>query len=203
MNLMMNLQRLAEVRHNLSNLAYLASVIDPGPDLTDELHNELEELDAISTDIFPSRKIAKETEPVDPIIELPIQEKITRPAALPSVPGVSRRVPLSTCYNPERYVPYKVLWAKVIIRAAYDYALWRESKDMRLRKYAQDAERWIFESSNLALSFESICFAFDFPVERIRKRTRALTKYDVKKLEFRERHGRVEAPVEVISGDSE
>lgn len=124
-------------------------------------------------------------------------EKVDIP--LPVPPG-ARRVSSSTSYNPERYVPYRVLWAKVIIRAAYDYALWRDSKDLRLKKFAQDAERWIFESSDLELSFESICFAFDFPVERIRQRTRAMTKDDVKKLEFRERHGRTD-PGGLIGGN--
>lgn len=98
--------------------------------------------------------------------------------------------PSSISYNAERYLPYRVLWAKVIIRATYDYALWKDSPDIRLRTYAQDAERWLFESSDLELSFENICFAFDFPVEKIRQKTRTLTKNDVKKLEFRERQGR-------------
>ena len=101
-----------------------------------------------------------------------------------------KKPPLPTTYNPERYIPYRLLWAKVIIRAAYDYALWKDSKELRLRNYAQDAEKWLFESSSLELGFESICFKFDFPIERIRQRARALTKDDVKKLEFRERHGR-------------
>jgi len=100
------------------------------------------------------------------------------------------RSPLPLSFNPERYVPYRLLWAKVIIRAAYDYALWKDSKELRLRKYAQDAERWLFESSSLELGFESICFKFDFPIDKIRERARKLTKDDVKKLEFRERHGR-------------
>ncbi len=111
---------------------------------------------------------------------------------IPPAPPISRKVPASSSYHQDRYVPYKVLWAKVIIRAAYDYALWKDSKDMRLRKFATDAERWIFESSTAELSFESICSSFDFPVERIRQRTRAMTKEDVKKLEFRERHGRMD-----------
>lgn len=119
---------------------------------------------------------------------------------IPPSPAPSRKIPVSSTYNPERYVPYRVLWAKVIIRAAYDYALWKESKDLRLKKFAQDAERWLFEKSDLELSFESICSSFDFPIERIRTRTRALTKADVKKLEFRERHGRVD-PGELTSGN--
>jgi hypothetical protein len=101
-----------------------------------------------------------------------------------------KKTPLPNSYNPERYVPYRLLWAKVIIRAAYDYALWKDSKELRLRNYAQDAEKWLFEPSTLELGFENICFKFDFPIEKIRIRARNLSKEDVKKLEFRERHGR-------------
>jgi hypothetical protein len=93
-------------------------------------------------------------------------------------------------YNADRYSPYRLLWVKVIIRAAYDYALWKDSPELRLRKYAQDAERWLFEPSDLELSFESICFKFDLPIEKIREYAKNLTKDEVKKLEFRERHGR-------------
>lgn len=100
-----------------------------------------------------------------------------------------KKPPVSQAFNPERYIPYRLLWAKVIIRAAYDYALWKDSKELRLKKYAQDAEKWLFESSSLELGFESICFKFDFPIEKIRERARNLTKDDVKKLEFRERNG--------------
>lgn len=95
-----------------------------------------------------------------------------------------------TTFNPERYVPYRLLWVKVIIRAAYDYALWKDSKDLRLRKYAHDAEKWLFEPSTLANSFESICYSFDLDMDGIRRYARALTRDEVKKLEFKERQGR-------------
>lgn len=95
-----------------------------------------------------------------------------------------------TAFNPERYVPYRLLWVKVIIRAAYDYALWKESKDLRLKKYAQDAEKWLFDPSELVNSFENICYLFDLDIDEIRRYARALTREEVKKLEFRERQGK-------------
>lgn len=171
----------------------------PKPEPRRSLHNH------ITRDIKPQGKCpgcdlyhdhVEEKRRASSIVQVRKPEKFEIPAALP------RRVPLSNTYNPERYVPYKVLWAKVIIRAAYDYALWRDSKDLRLKKFAQDAERWMFESSDAELSFENICSSFDFPIERIRKRTRAMTKDDVKKLEFRERHGRTD-PGALISGNDE
>lgn len=95
-----------------------------------------------------------------------------------------------TAFNPERYVPYRLLWVKVIIRAAYDFALWKDSRDLRLRKYAQDAEKWLFEPSTLVNSFENICYLFGLDIKKIRQYAQKLTKEDVKKLEFRERQGK-------------
>jgi hypothetical protein len=93
-------------------------------------------------------------------------------------------------YHPERYVPYRLLWAKVIIRAAYDFALWKDSKDIRLRNYAKDAERWLFDESTLMNSFSRICEVLNIDRHRIREYARNLTRDQVKKLEFMEREGR-------------
>lgn len=94
---------------------------------------------------------------------------------------------LSGDFNPERYVPYRLLWAKVIIRAAFDYALWKDSKDVRLRKVAEEAGRWLFEPSTLVNSFETICNMFDLPAALLRGYAKKLTREGVKKIEFRER----------------
>ncbi len=136
----------------------------------------------IRLEAFPTIESIPDPIFVEPIINVP------RVKTTPIYNRSSKRVSSNTSYNPERYVPFKVLWAKVIIRAAYDYALWKDSRDIRLRKCAQEAEQWLFDPSPLELGFENICFAFDFPVDRIRHRTRALTRDDVKKLEFLERH---------------
>lgn len=137
--------------------------------------------------------------PAAPVVKAP------EPVIKEQAPAHYRRsVSTSTTYNADLTLPYRILWAKVIVRAAYDYALWRSSPDSRLRRFAEDAERWLFDPSdpNLELSFENICFAFDFPVEKIRKKTRTLTREDVKKLEFRERQGRSEMLGEISGGDS-
>lgn len=117
-------------------------------------------------------------------------KKLSRKSTAKKYVKALKKTPIPDIHSPERYVPYRLLWAKVIIRAAYDYALWKDSKDLRLKKFAQDAGKWLFEPSSLELGFESICFKFDFPIEKIRDRARNLSKDDVKKLEFRERHGR-------------
>lgn len=180
----LSIRRLSETRTLLEKLCSLAAGMGPRP-LKRSMEQTLDQLRLVRLSIF------EKPAPV----ALPVVVAATpAPKAKPPAPAPLVRKPQapSTDYNPERYVPYKVLWAKAIIRASYDYALWKDSKDLRLRKFAQDAEKWLFEPSTLELSFENICYAFDFPVERIRSRTRKLTKDDVKKLEFRERHGRAE-----------
>lgn len=93
-------------------------------------------------------------------------------------------------YIAERYVPYRVLWAKVIVRAIFDYALWKESKELRLRKCAQDAERWLFYDSALVNGFERICEILQLDKNTIRGYARKFTRDQVRKLEFKEREGR-------------
>lgn len=90
----------------------------------------------------------------------------------------------------ERWAPARLLWIKVIIRAAYDYALWKDEKDIRKKKWAQDAENWLFKSSELLNGLESICYLLDIDVEAIRYKAKTLTKDQVKKMEFLERHGK-------------
>lgn len=171
----MDIQKLIKIRSELDCLSANSRFVK----LDNLIKQKLEELSTIRAMAFPMVIV----EAVAPIIDIP-EIKTSHPVYNRS----SKRVSSNTSYNPERYVPYKVLWAKVIIRAAYDYALWKDSRDIRLHKCAKEAEQWLFESSSLELGFENICFAFDFPVERIRYRTRALTRDDVKKLEFLERH---------------
>jgi hypothetical protein len=91
---------------------------------------------------------------------------------------------------PESFTPYRVLWLKVVIRAAYDYALWKNSTDIRLRKFAQDAAKWLFESSTLPNSFDNICFFFRLPKKELRVWAKELTREQVKKFEFLERTGK-------------
>jgi hypothetical protein len=93
-------------------------------------------------------------------------------------------------FSEERYTPCRVMWVKVIIRAAYDYALWRDSADLRLRKYAEDARKWFFEASGLFNSFENICFLFRLPAKELLEWAKNLTRDQVKKFEFLERTGK-------------
>lgn len=86
-------------------------------------------------------------------------------------------------------MPIRLLWIKAIFRAAFDYALYRNHRDLKLRKFALDAERWLFEPSHLVNSLEHICHALDIDIEKIRVFSRKVTREQVKKMEFLERAG--------------
>lgn len=83
----------------------------------------------------------------------------------------------------------RLLWIKAIIRAAFDYALYRDHRDLKMRKFALDAERWLFEPSHLINSLENICHALDIDVDLVRGFSRRVTREQVKKMEFLERAG--------------
>jgi hypothetical protein len=211
----MNLLRLSEVRGTLVIIAsqpmrprVLRALREALKDLKDLREHwavppppPRKEPKSIVIDICPDHPeivpvIVREEPEVEAILPPPVRTPV-------SITQRARSVSTSVTYSPELVLPYKVLWAKVIIRATYDYALWKDSPDIRLRRFAEDAARWLFEPSDpeLDLSFENICAAFDFPTEKIRKKTRTLTREDVKKLEFRERERRSEIE-ELPDGDS-
>lgn len=86
-------------------------------------------------------------------------------------------------------MPIRLLWIKTIFRAAFDYALYRDHRDLKLRKFALDAERWLFEPSHLVNSLEHVCSGLEIDIEKIRRFARQVTREQVKKLEFLERTG--------------
>lgn len=108
----------------------------------------------------------------------------------PSRPLPYLRFISAPTYSPDRYVPYRLLWIKVIIRAAYDYALCKGSDDLRLQKFSQAVEKWLFEPSTLMNGFDNICHLCRLPREKLRTWARNLTRDQVKKLEFLERQGK-------------
>ncbi len=113
-----------------------------------------------------------------------------------------RIVPLP--FDPEKYGAIRMLWIKVIIRAAYDYALWKESNNVRLRRMAEDAFRWLFAESTLANSFQNICIQYSLPMMKIRAYAKRLTREDVRKLEFGEIHrDHDKGPIALLPDDLE
>lgn len=135
--------------------------------------------------------------PTVPSVSLvPVNPRVITPLPINIIP---KEILISPVYRPrknsssgsiDRYAPYRLLWVKVIIRAAYDYALWKDSKDIRHRKFAEDAGKWLFDSSDLENSLSHLCELWNLPLEKIRHFAKNLSKEDVKKLEFKERQGR-------------
>jgi hypothetical protein len=87
----------------------------------------------------------------------------------------------------DRYVGYRALWMKVVIRAAFDWVSYRDSTKLEHKKIAEYAYVWLFTPSELFNSFENICQAVDLPPDKIRAWARKLTKEHVAKIEHLER----------------
>lgn len=92
-------------------------------------------------------------------------------------------------YYEERYRRIKALWLAVFVRAARDYALWKEEKrDIEKRKLADEAKRFIFDVTS---GFSDMCTTFDLPLERLQEWADTLTRAEVRKIEMLERCERV------------
>lgn len=87
----------------------------------------------------------------------------------------------------ERYSGHKALWLRVIIRAAFDLASYRNDSRLVYRKHADNAQKWLFERNYLFNSFESVCALLNIPPDPIRHWACTLTKEDVQKMEHLER----------------
>src|SRR5688500_14103457 len=74
----------------------------------------------------------------------------------------------------------------------FDYTLWKDETDLKKRRSAQDAARWLFEPSTLNNSLENICHFLNINITMVRDRAKSLTKDDVKKAEFIEREHEVD-----------
>jgi len=102
-------------------------------------------------------------------------------------PSACRSMPDSMQRSVDRYVGYRALWMKVIIRAAFDWVSYRDSLKLEHRKIAEYAFVWLFQPSELFNSFENVCHLVDLPPEKIRAWARHLTKEHVAKIEHLER----------------
>lgn len=87
----------------------------------------------------------------------------------------------------DRYSGVKSMWLKVIIRAMFDLASYRDSTKLGHKKLANDAYSWMFGENDLFNGFESICKFLDIDPNRVRARAMSMSKEDVSKIEFRER----------------
>ncbi len=122
--------------------------------------------------------------------------------------SIEKYVQGSSFYIEKRKLPeheaIRLLWIKVILRAAYDWVLYRDSKNNTYKKIAGDAFRWLFEISKETVivnmnnkfivvdssgfnTLEKLCDVLDIEIESVRKFANKLTRGDVKKLEFLDR----------------
>lgn len=104
-----------------------------------------------------------------------------------------RLVPTTKQHTPELDSPMKILWARVILRALYDYVIWKDSDKMKDRRDFQTVKKWLFEPSTLGNSFENLCRLLNWPAGLIREKALTMTREDVKKMEFREREQSLKA----------
>jgi hypothetical protein len=98
-----------------------------------------------------------------------------------------RLVPTTKQHTPELDSPMKILWARVILRALYDYVIWKDSDKLKDRRDFQTVKKWLFEPSALGNSLENLCRLLGWPTHLIREKALTMTREDVKKMEFRER----------------
>ena len=99
---------------------------------------------------------------------------------------------------------FKLIWYKVILRAVYDYVLYKDSKNKSLKRLADSATKWIFfsalEDGSIVRdgirikgkllpfnSLESLCIILDLDIQEIRKFANKLTRKDIRKIEFFQR----------------
>ena len=105
----------------------------------------------------------------------------------------------------ELYENFRLLWIKVILRAAYDWVLYRDAKNRASRRIAESAYKWLFEdyfekiryrkgnkvTVKLERPFNSLfflCRELDLDIKKVRIFATTLSKKEIRKLEFFTRH---------------
>lgn len=108
----------------------------------------------------------------------------------------------------EIYENFRLLWIKVILRAAYDWVLYRDSKNQAYKRIADNAEVWLFGNylekirrkidgrivitlERPSNSLDCLCEELDLDIGTVRKFAKRLTKKDIRKLEFFTRNKKI------------
>ena len=89
--------------------------------------------------------------------------------------------------NNDRYEGVRILLMKVIVRAMFDLASYRDHPNPEKRKEAESARKWLFEPSDYENSFTNVCSMLGLNPRKIRERASTMTKADVAKIEFKDR----------------
>jgi hypothetical protein len=69
----------------------------------------------------------------------------------------------------------------------YDWVSYRDSTKLPLRKYADDAYRWLFCSSEVFNSFQNLCHYLEIDPNEVRMQAGRLDRKQVAKLELLDR----------------
>jgi hypothetical protein len=81
----------------------------------------------------------------------------------------------------------RLLWFKVILRAIYDFVLYKNSKTPSLKRYGERASKWLFKNYTKNppfQSFQNICQELDLSTEAIRRLAEKLPRSKIIKIEF-------------------
>ena len=105
----------------------------------------------------------------------------------------------------ELYENFRLLWIKVILRATYDWVLYRDSKSRAAQRIAENAYKWLFEDyfekvryrekNKIIIKMERpfnslffLCEELDLDITTVRAFARRLNKKQIRKSEFFTRH---------------
>lgn len=87
----------------------------------------------------------------------------------------------------KRYAGVRALWAKVIIRAMYDFVMYKDSDKLPLRRTADNASRWLFSKNESLNSLESVCGMLGISPNSVREKAINMPKSEVSKIEHIDR----------------
>lgn len=97
-------------------------------------------------------------------------------------------------YIAEHYWPIKALWARVLVKAICDYAVFRESKTLKGKREFKKVSWWLFSEDT---GFLVVCETVGWSPAAIRHRALNMSKDEVRKIEHRDRD-----PILLLQGGS-
>ncbi len=101
-------------------------------------------------------------------------------------------------YTPEHFWPIYTLWARVLVKAICDYAVYREAKTLKGKREFKKVEQWIFGEDT---GFLVVCEIVKIPPQMARHRASTMTKDEVRKIEHRDRDPILVSPRSLIYGN--
>jgi thymidylate synthase ThyX len=100
----------------------------------------------------------------------------------------------------DRYMGYRALWLKVVVRAVFDYVTYKDCSKLDKKRLADTAETWLFKPNICFNGFENICRMLDIDPDRVRERALSLSQADVDRIKHYERVLESQGPRELLAG---